>query len=54
MVLVNKLGQTAHVTKVIGKTTEHVAKESSFTSMVMFMKETGLMIKQTDLALTFT
>jgi hypothetical protein len=31
MALVNKAGQTAHVTKEIGKITEHVARESLFT-----------------------
>jgi hypothetical protein len=31
MALVNKPGQMVHVTKVIGKITEHVARESLFT-----------------------
>ena len=45
---VNKLGRTELVTKVIGRIIEHVVRENSLILMVIYMKETGSMIKQTD------
>lgn len=52
MVSENKSGQMVLATKVTGKTTEHMAKASSFTLMEIFMKVTGSTIRPMDTVCT--